>query len=355
MLDNYSYCPTLYARQAEIRALTQLPSVTKDKLFPLIVIRPWPKAKHLTKTWEKVKEALGKHRFAADLDDFARDSGKPYPAAAEFDSLFEPAGGFTKYYGAVAVVDEAVPVLRTSAGVVVEFDAQADHIDKIDRGLVLRINHDDGGDFTKLIDLVLDRFEDVSIFVDAGWSKDILAREMWTSSVIEHASRSRPEIELVVAGSSFPETFANIEERGVNPVQERYLYENLVRRHNSAVLIYGDWGSTRPPCVATPMTNVPRIDLPMSKEWISFRRDKEVQGGEDYSDIAKRVISDKAWLKTLDVWGARIIEWTAKGEDIAIRGPATAAASRINIHLHKQAFFDAPTIVSDGDEPFTDD
>jgi hypothetical protein len=355
MLENTPYCPTLYARVAEMKALTQLPAATKDRIFPLIIARPWPNAKHLARTWEKIGDALGNRRFALDIDRTKRNSGGGKPAAFEFDALFEAHNGFEKYYSIVGEIEEALPVLRISGGSAPQLEAQAEHIEELDRGLIVRVEYGAVTNPIQLVEQVLGRFVDVSIFVDAGWSTDILSREAWASRIIETVSRDYPEIELVVSGSSFPDSFTGIGERGVLPVEERFLYNNLVRRHNAASLIYGDWGSTRPPSDPVPMRNIPRIDLPTASQWISFRRDKELDDTEDYSDIAQRVVADADWPADLNIWGTYTIDWTAKGEPGAIRSPATAAAARINIHLHRQAFYGANDIISDGDEPFTDD
>ncbi len=75
MLEQFPYCPALHSRVAEIKALSKLPAATKDRLFPLIIARPWPNAKHLDRTWEKVGEAMGNRRYALDLDRTKRNSG----------------------------------------------------------------------------------------------------------------------------------------------------------------------------------------------------------------------------------------------------------------------------------------
>ena len=355
MLEQFPYCPALHARVAEIKALAQLPAATKDRLCPLIVCRPWPNAKHLVRTWEKIGEAMGNRRFALDLDRTKRDSGGKLAAAAEFDVLFVSRNGFENYYDTVASIAEAIPVLRVSGGEAVQFDAQSRHVDRLDRGLVVRIEHGVVSNPIALVEQVLGRFQDVSFFVDVGWSRDILGREAWASAIVERIARDHPEIEIVISGSSFPDSFSGIGNRGIFPVEERYLYNNLVRQHNSATLIYGDWGSTRPPSTEQmPMRNIPRIDLPTANQWVSFRRDKELEDEEDYTDIAERVVADADW-PDLNIWGTYTIEWTAKGEPGAIRSPATAAAARINIHLHRQAFFGTNDVIVDGDEPFTDD
>ena len=245
--------------------------------------------------------------------------------------------------------------MRIDGGEAAHLDAQVRHVEALDRGVVVRIEHGVVTNPILLVDKALARFQDVSFFVDAGWSSDILGREMWASGIVERVARERPEIELVVSGSSFPMSFADIGDRGINVVEERRLYANLVRRHNSATLIYGDWGSTRPPSDPVPMRNIPRIDLPTQSQWISFRRDRDLPDDEDYTDIAQRVVTDPEWPANLDIWGTYTIEWTASGEPGAIRSPATAAAARINIHLHRQAYFGSDDVVIDGDEPFTDD
>lgn len=355
MLEQFPYCPTLYARVAEIKALAQLPAATKDRLFPLIIARPWPNAKHLARTWEKIGDAMGNRRFALDLDRTRQNSGGKLAAAAEFDELFVSRNGFANYYDAISQIAEAIPVLRLGGGEATQFDAQARHVDSLDRGLVVRIEHGAVTNPIALVEQVLGRFQDVSFFVDAGWSRDILGREAWASNIVGRIARDHPEIEVVISGSSFPDSFSDIGDRGVIPVEERHLYNNLVRRHNAATLIYGDWGSTRPPWDPAPMRNIPRIDLPTPGQWISFRRDRDLDDDEDYTDIAQRVVADPDWPADLDIWGTYTIEWTASGEPGAIRSPATAAAARINIHLHRQAFFGANDIMVDGDEPFTDD
>ena len=354
MLENFSYCPILHARVAEIKALFQLPAASKNRLFPIIVARPWPNANQLQRTWEKIGEALGTRRFALDLDLSRRHLGGSKQAAADFDLLFDPANGFENYYAIVAGITSAIPVLRILGGVVPEFEEQAGQIDALERGAVVRLEHGMVTNPLAVVDQVLGRFDDLTIFVDAGWSNDLLSREVWASGIIQRITDIRPEVEIVVNGSSFPSSFVDVGERGEIPVRERYLFNNLVRRHNAAILIYGDWGSTRPPSDPVPMKNIPRIDLPESTDWISFRRDRDLDDDEDYGAIARRVVADPSWPAELNIWGTYVIECTADDLPGAIKSPAVAASARINIHLHRQAFFGAD-IVGDADEPFTDD
>jgi hypothetical protein len=174
---------------------------------------------------------------------------------------------------------------------------------------------------------------------------------MWASAILTALAENEDEQEVVVAGSSFPESFRS-KARDELRAEERVVFDSLRRRHNSIVLTYGDWGSTRSPKDPTPMGSIPpRIDLPKSREWIAFRRD----GSETYRQIATRVKNDIAWPKDLNIWGTYQISATAEGVPDSIKGQTAAAAVRVNIHLHEQAHFGAPGSFSDTDEPFVDE
>jgi hypothetical protein len=346
MLENASYCPILHARVAEAKALTQLSGAAKDRLFPIVVWRPWPNARGLEKTSEKITAALGGRRFAVDLDPTKRGAGTP--AGAEFDRLFDPAGGYQNYYELVGGLPNAVPVLRPSP---INLDEQLAHIEALDSGVVVRLEFNAAAEMIEAARRLVQETPDVVVLIDAGWSTELLVREAWASRMIQTITDVRPDIELIVAGSSFPDAFGNIRGRGRIPVQERRLHTELIRRHNAAHITYGDWGSTRPPAVeATIMRNTPRLDLPFQTEWICYRRSDD----EDYPELARELMADPMWPAQLTIWGTFMISATADSLPGSIRSPGTAAAARINIHLHRQAFVGAEVVPGDAEEPYVD-
>jgi hypothetical protein len=350
MLAGKTYCPILHARVAEIKGLERLPEPTKDLLFPLIVGRPWPNAKHLKKTWEKVIAAFGERRFALDIDPFKKIPTSDKPAAAEFAKLFDPTDGYANYYDEVEGIETAIPVLQLTAGFMPDLVRQLEHVARIDRGVVLRVQRDLCAQPTILVPNVIAAYPEAAVFIDLSWSPDLLGHEMWASAILATFAEGDAEFEIVVAGSSFPEAFKK-RARDEISAYERMVFDSLVRRHNSVVLTYGDWGSTRPPRLPVPMGTIPpRIDVPMTREWISFRS----EGGEEFDDVARRAVADSMWPSGLNIWGTYMIEGTADGVPDAIRGQAASAAARINIHLHRQAHFGASGSFGDQDEPYTD-
>jgi hypothetical protein len=351
MLAGKTYCPVLHTRVAEMKGLEKLPEASKNLMFPLIAARPWPNANLLSKTWEKIEASFGKRRYALDLDRFKYGASSDRLAAKQFDALFDPANGHAAYYEALAEIDGAIPVLRLTKGLIPDLEQQLAWINWLDRGAVLRVEHEYCQQPTLLVRQVRALIPDVVLFLDLGWkTPDLISREMWASQILSDISEEVDlETEIVVVGSSFPGQFRPLVRDEVL-VEERFVYDALVRRHNSISITYGDWGSTRAPRDPTPMRTVKRIDLPLSREWVCFRD----AGSEDYAEIATRAVRDASWPLDLNIWGTYLISGTAQNVPGSIRGQAAAAAARINIHMFRQTHFDEMGLTGDGDEPFVD-
>ena len=353
MLGNAEYCPILFSRVAEIKALRELPAAAKDRLFPVIAARPWPNANQLQRTWDKIAEAIPGQRFGLDLDPFKHQSGSGKAASTDFDAMFNPHDGFRNYFSIFESIPFAVPVLRLSGSTVPQLDRQMEHIAGIERGCILRLQRSHTANAAAIIDAVGDFIgQNFLLILDAGWTKDLLGAEAWFSPIIEQITLHKPEAEVIIAGSSFPDSFSGIGSKGVIPVQERYLFDALVRRHNAANLIYGDWGSTREPNDPAPMKNIARIDLPFDRNWTCFRADTDEEEG--YQEVAERALADPSFPNSLQIWGTYMIQCTAEGLPVGIRSPNVAAAARINIHLYRQAYVGAELLPGDADEEFED-
>jgi hypothetical protein len=352
MLEGRTYVPLLHARLAEMRALRELPTATKNLMLPIIRVRPWLNSKKLAKVFDVVADAFGDRAFGLDLDSskFVDDSEKP--AQQEFSELFNQNDGYSAYYACVEGAANRIPVMRVVGGVTHHLQRQIDHVERLDRGAFYRMDVANPGDYMLFAETCVERgIENVVFVIDCGWRTDVLVRAANCVPIVNALAGVSDEFEVVVAGSSFPDSFSGIGARANFPISERVLFQNVRQNTNFGRLYYGDWGSTRPPAAPVPMTNVPRIDIARRSDWVAWRS----EDGESYEEIAERVVSDPAWTSDSGLWGDYMIASTAEGLEPAIRAPAMAAAVRVNLHLNTQARFNEPGGVVVEDEPVGDD
>jgi hypothetical protein len=351
MLQGRTYVPMLHARLAEIRALRELPSATKNKIFPLIRVRPWLNAKSLDAVWQKIDEAFPQRLFGFDLDATRNILGKESDAYQTFRGMFIQDDGFAAYYQAVAERQWAVPVLRAASFGFPEVERQLEHAANLERGLIVRVEPLRTTNLSAAAELIHAYCPENVVFVfDCGWGRDILLQAAICVGQVEQLLDVYEDFEIVVGGSSFPDSFASQGERIEIPMVERLLFQEVRRNLNRGDLFYGDWGSTRPPSDPVPMKNVPRIDFALPGQWIAHRS----SGEQSYGTLADEVLEDSAWTGGLGIWGEYMIESTSEGLDPSIKSPAMAAAVRVNLHMHIQANFDDPTSMVVSDEPFED-
>jgi hypothetical protein len=341
----------IHARLAEIRALRELPNATRNKILPLIRVRPWLNAKSLDAVWERISEAFPERWFGLDLDATRNLPSKDTEAYRDFCALFNPTDGFANYYSAVDQNEWAIPVLRSAGFGFPDLGRQLEHIVNLDRGLIVRVEPLRAANLSDAAIAINEAVPENVLFVfDCGWGRDILSQAAACVGHIEALLDIHENFEFVVGGSSFPNSFAKQGERIEIGMVERQLFQEVRRNLNRGELFYGDWGSTRPPSDPVPMKNVARIDFALPGQWIAHRS----AGEEDYEELAEDVLADPLWTSGLGIWGEYMIESTAAGLEPAIKSPAMAAAVRVNLHMHIQANFDDPTNMVVADEPFDD-
>lgn len=354
MLEGREYVPLLYTRLAEIRAMRELPESSKNLLVPVFKLRPWLNSKTLARALEVIDEAVGNRLYGLDLDEYKYEAN-PDPekeARVDFSRLFDGQNGFERYYELVEDGANRVPVFRGITSQNVQISRQIDHVEAIDRGVFVRAKVTEPGAMLEIAQALADRQIDNPVFVlDCGWGRDILSSAAVAIGLAQGLIAISEDFEIVVAGSSFPNSFAGLGDRFETSAIERQLFAEVRRQVNFAALYYGDWGSTRPPTDPVPMRNIPRIDVPRPSNWISWRSEDD----ETYVEVADRVISDPAWDGNLGVWGEYMIISTSEEEEVRIKSPAMAAAVRVNLHLHQQANFDNPDGLHIGDEAIGDD
>lgn len=351
MLEGRTYVPLLHLRLAEVRALTELPTVIKNQTFPLIRVRPWLTARSLDRAFEKINESFGDRFFGFDLDPTRNLPDRDGSAYDEFRRLFDMTGGFAHYYDQCAAIPFAVPVLRAPQGNVLHLEEQVERAREIGRGLVIRVEAVAPFDVGPVLNACVQRgLDDRITVVDGGWARDLLARAAICVGLAQRIVEIDPDAELVIAGGSFPQDFAKLGEHFRVDAFERPLFNEVRRQLNAGRITFGDWASTRPPSDPVPMRNVPRIDVADLTAWECWRGSQDTS----YQVLAAQAARDLALTDEPDLWGEYMIVTTAGGMEPSIKSAAAAAAVRINLHMVRQATFDLPGLVI-GDEPVGDD
>lgn len=348
MLASKTYVPLLKSRISEVEAYNHLSAQSKELTFPIFLLRPWPNANQLSLAIDRILTATQGHPFGLGLDDDRLGFSSKKPAQAQFDQLFDSRRGYGNFYDFVADIDGAVPVLRPTSNAN-ELLQQLGRAVDLDRGLVV---HQQRGSAISLTDTVLSLPplpNDTIFVVDAGWSRDGLQMQSWATPVVERLFRGLPSAEIVVMGSSFPDSFAHIVGNNEEESHEAALFQAIRSRFQEANLTFGDWGSTRLPQSGGGGTIPPRVDIPRPSSWHVFRADPD--GDEDYVSIAADAVAHSCFENVPDCWGKRQVEET-DGDGSGITGPKMNTSARINMHMTIQS--DSTVTIDLDDEPYID-
>jgi hypothetical protein len=349
MLAGTPYAPVLHTRSAEMKALRNLESSAKDRMFPLVVASPWPNAKKMEKVWQKIDEAFGQRRYVLDLDTGNVGGVAGSEVRSQFETLKSAGDDFGSYFELLKDLNSAAPCLQ---GVELKsFRKQALRAAELGRGLVIRFRPvEQRYEILQAIKIACEFVEDVVLWYDLGWSDDLLINQIKALADIRLISNEFNNIDIVLCGSSFPNAFSRVGSKAKVVMNERLLFNAVRRGVNSENLYYGDWGSARPRAEPTPMTPIARIDIANSSDWSIYRSSE----GETYVEIARRMLAESDWAQRPNTWAKRMVEWTAAAKPDSIKAATTATAVRINDHLFRQALQSGASSSGGELEPFED-
>jgi hypothetical protein len=339
------YIPILSIRPAEVVALAELPDLAKDRMRPLILIKPWLGSGPLARGLDKIHNGFpGRHWFA-ELDP-EYESSVTSDSYAEVRRLRDPSNGFAHWIEFVRGLDGAIPTLQfrgvVSADQILE---QIDNALELDRGVCVRIDKSVMLDMRPLIDVLADRPSfDLTVIIDYGQQDArLLVNAIAAIQDVRYIQNKLPTAKISLSSTTFPYSF------GDSAKQEIYerSFANLVGSEVGD-LIYSDRGSARAGDKGGGGVPRPRIDLPTTSHWYFFRSDcvrEEDESAEDfrdrrilaYGEMADAVVASEAWDPTLNIWGTQLIKITQLRSEFGINSPAKSTACRINIHLAKQA------------------
>lgn len=335
-----------------MRALEELPEHEKDLLLPTFFLRPWMAAKELDKAIERINKCFGDRRYIIDIDRYYVATAFDRPAVSDFIKLREP-NRFEEWLAFVRNIPNAMPSLRLAGVGVEDIRQQIEIATNFDRAFLFRLDRETGVSVSDVVSAANEIEHANYLFaVDPGWSNNLLNHTLWASSVTNAVSAIRPEVPVIISGSSFPSSFYDVEPRAVKSIRERTLFNEVQRSNNSVNCLYGDWASVRPPSEENvPMSPVPRIDLALRQEW-SFFRYRTNDGG--YRKAAEDAMESAGWDDALQIWGTYLVRATADGDATEITYPGIATAARVNMHLHRQVNFDDPLGFIDTEDDFLD-
>jgi hypothetical protein len=348
-----SYVPYLSLRPAEMRALEELPNRTKDIFLPLIHLRPWGAAHQLDSSVERIANVYGNRPIAVGVG-YPEPATTSRPVHSQLQSLRDSSGGFRNWCDFVAAHPTFIPAIQF--GPAQHERTQTECLYALGRGLFVvieRAGFAAAGAVAARVAEVSNGGVDVCFVLDfLRVSQDHLFVAAYVVQVMNTILEAAPESRVCISASSFPDSFASVQEQ---PIYERRLFNEVEQQVGGDRLIYSDRGSARAERQqgggGTPN---PRIDYPQRLDWRFYRSDFEV-GFDGYRRQARALMADpNVWNPNIRVWGTQMIERTAAGDTSAISSPARSTAARINLHLQVQTFYADPAAAEETDEEWED-
>ncbi|WP_075292649.1 beta family protein [Pararhizobium arenae] len=361
-----TYIPILSVRPAEVVALAELPDLAKDRLVPLILIKPWLGSGTLTRGIDKIRHALSSRRWFAELDP-EYDPPLAAESYAEIQNLRNANNGFSNWIAFVEAVHGAIPVLQLrgaiSAAVILE---QVDRAADLGRGVGVRIDRTFADrallSIHPLIDVLSQRpGVNFTIIIDYG-QRDarLLVNVIPALQDVAYIRERLPAATISLSSTTFPSAFTgNISQE----IFERSFF-NVVNSEAGG-LVFSDRGSARAMEQGGGGVPRPRIDLPTQSQWNFYRSDCVRDDGETdeefrarrieaYGQMADHAIRSVDWDESLNIWGTQLIKITQLRSEFGITSPAKSTACRINIHLTRQSLYGADFSAQELEEEWAD-
>ena len=358
-MDVKNYLVTLGVRPAELSGLKELPGNTKSRLTPLLLLAPWLSTTPLSRSLDKFQEAYPTHPYFVDVDTYYQANHNLNEAKNQWQHLVEPPAKLDTWWQLLANYPNANPCLLTVSQPIERARDQIKWARENSRTFCLRMNlaEDNASDTprwmpTLVEELATEGANDYIVVLEFGWVENPLScAERAIDFIKKFFSEVSEKIPIVVSCTSFPKNFTLFEDIGERKFTNRDLVAKVQQQTNLRV-IYGDWGSTKPRSYDHASQPKNRIDYPTDNSWI-FARDRGQS--VDFDKAARRITGSQHWSGNLGIWGEKLIRETAERPAFAIESMQKMYAARINIHLHRQAFYEQSPLPEALDEEWSDD
>ena len=359
-MDVQEYLVTLGIRPAELSGLKELPGTTKDRLTPLVLLAPWLATTPLSRALDKFEESYPSRPYFIDVDTYYQTNENINEAKELWSRLAAKPADLRAWWELLEDYPNANPCLLMAERSIDDARAQIAWAREHDRTFCLRMNLDEdiGSDIPQWMPALMEELEaeganDYAVVFEFGWVKDpLLVAALASGYTNSFFGSIPPEVSIAISCTSFPKDFTVFDGTKVCGFNNRDLLAQVRQATNHPRIVYGDWGTTKPRSYGHASRPKNRIDYPSNTSWVIARdQDSEVS----FKTAAERIIESDHWAGNLGIWGEQLIEGTAAGQAFAIDSMPKMYAARINIHLHRQAFFNQLPPPEALDEEWSDD
>lgn len=359
-MDVQEYLVTLGVRPAELSGLKELPGSSKDRLTPLILLAPWLATTPLSRALDKFEESYPSRPYFVDVDTYYRIGSNRNEAKGLWERLASPPADLDAWWVLLGEYPNANPCLLMAGQPIERAREQITWSRENGRIFCLRMNLAEGIGagipqwMPALVEeLAAEGANDYAVVFEFGWVQDpLLVAAAASGYANSFFSTLPPEVPVAISCTSFPKDFTPYEGTVEVGFTNRELVAQVQRETNHPRIICGDWGTTRPRSYGHANQPKNRIDYPTDNSWV-FARDQDEN--VSFQAAAERITRSDFWSGDLGVWGEQLIGGTAAGQAFAIDTMPKMYAARINIHLHRQAFFGHLPPPDALDEEWSDD
>jgi hypothetical protein len=352
------YLVTLCIRRAELSGLKELPGRTKDRLTPLVLLAPWLATNPLSKAIDKFEDAYPGRPYFVDVDTYYQPGDNNNEAKEAWAELAKRPANVAIWQDLLLPYPNANPCLQMAGSTLESARAQIEWARENNRSFCLRMNMAGPGIPTWMPslanELAVEGAVDYAVVFDFGLVESAVeVAPLATGYIRSFFSDTPPEIPIAICCTTFPSDFTVFNGVKEEQFSNRDLLAQVKLATNRTKLVYADWGSTKPRSYGHSSRPKNRIDYPTDSGWLIARDNNEELS---FQTAAKQIIAAKGkWTGGLGVWGEQLIEGAAAGQPFAIDSMPKMYSARINIHLHRQAFYGALPQPGELDEVWTDD
>lgn len=337
-----SYTPTLAIRPSEMRGLEYLPLATKARMTPCFLLAPWANARALERAIERIEAAFPHGKYFLDIDRDYTFSNVEAPAQRELLRLMDPTDSFVNWSNFVREHPRVLPCLQLREQNSGQIRQQISRYREMEREFCLRIFRDrDPINLDEAVNvLASDGAADFAVLLEGGWARDALQLPVWFHGLIQTTLRPLDaNVPIIISCTTIPKGFGAYIDRQEVTFENRRLLQQVQSQTNTHQLYYGDWASTRPrePRGGGGQPIPPRIDYPLEDAWWFYRNPEEEW---TFQQAAQRLVGDhEVWDGQTGQWGEQMIAETAINQRLGIDTAQKNVAVRVNLHLHRQAYY----------------